>query len=104
MLESEADLRSFLDTDEFATPAVYTPSASPSVAKSICVIFDLPDERVEVGRAEVVGGPTTARCLVIDIKAPHGGDAVQVDQVAYTVKGYRRTSDGKFWILDIVPD
>jgi hypothetical protein len=84
----DEDLGEFLDTDEFATAATYTPAGGS--AKTVNGIFD-----ARYFEALGIDGTQPAfTCVASDVPDAARGDALVIDSVDYKVSGVEPDGTG----------
>jgi len=84
-IESASDILDFLELDDFATTATYTPAGGAS--KSVLGIFDNPQASRNASQMlEITIPEPRFVCRTYDVSAAADGDAIIIDAVTYTVR------------------
>jgi len=78
------DLSTFLNSDEFAESAVYTPTAGDAVSCSVFLDYDVAIQPLDYD-ARVVEVGTTIEALFSDVGEPEKGSTFSINSVTYTV-------------------
>lgn len=84
-VESASDLLDFLELDDFATTATYTPTGGS--AKYVLGIFDNPQASRNASQMlEITIPEPRFVCRTTDVSAAADGDAITIGGISYTVR------------------
>ena len=87
MIEVEADLGIFFNSNDFGTTATYTPNGGS--ASTITVLFDKPFNSVplDTGDGDIESNTPTVLCKTSDVASVAHGDVLVVNSTTYSVVG-----------------
>jgi hypothetical protein len=91
-IETDAERAIFLNTDEFAVIATYTPDGGSAV--SINGIFDNAYDEIEGPHAGLETSNPAFTCLSSDVSSAAHGDTLLVNSLTYTVAGVKPDGTG----------
>lgn len=92
-IESAADRATFVDTDDFAVAATYTPAGG--AAATVNGNFDSAYADVELGGAGAVEGEQLRFvCRTADVSSARHGDTLAISGTTYIVRGVRPDGTG----------
>lgn len=97
-LESEADLASFFDADEFGTPALYR-AGGVGAPREVVGIFDQAYAAPGLGGLAGEGSEVAFRCAASALPTAQQGDALRVAATTWRVRSVRPDGTGTLILI-----
>lgn len=103
-VETQADIDSFFDADEFAEAATYTPAVS-GVPQAVTVIMNRPRDEAAFGPMGVVASQRLASLRKSEVALPARGDSLTmaVDGEVLKVEKFTLDRTARIYTLDLGP-